>query len=182
MEGSVLVIGAGIAGIQTSLDLADLGFKVYLVEKEASIGGNMAKFDKLFPANDCSLCVLAPKMVAIHRHSNIELLTLSEVENVSGEAGNFKVIIQKNPRYVNELLCKGCGDCAAKCPKIEAPNLFDMNLGKRKSIYMPFPQATPPVYMIDPELCLYLNRNVCRVCEKVCKGNAIDFEQKPETL
>ena len=182
MEGSVLVIGAGIAGIQTSLDLADLGFKVYLVEKEASIGGNMAKFDKLFPANDCSLCVLAPKMVAIYKNPNIELLTLSEVESVSGKVGNFKVIVQKNPRYVNELRCKGCGDCAAKCPKIEAPNLFDMNLGKRKSIYMPFPQATPPVYMIDSDLCLYLNRNVCRVCEKVCKGNAIDFEQKPEKL
>jgi len=182
MEGSVLVIGGGIAGIQTSLDLTELGFKVYLVEKEAYIGGHMAQFDKLFPANDCSLCVLAPKMIAAYRNPNIRLYTLSEVKKVSGNAGNFKIAIQKNPRYVDEDRCKGCGDCAAKCPKIEAPNLFDMNLGKRKSIYIPFPQATPPVYLIDHEICLYLNRDVCRVCEKVCKGEAIDFEQKPEDI
>ena len=182
MEGSVLVVGGGIAGIQVSLDLTELGFKVYLIEKQAYIGGHMAQFDKLFPANDCSLCVLAPKLVAIYRNPNIDLYTLSEVKNVSGNAGNFNVTIQKNPRYVDEDRCKGCGDCAAKCPKVEAPNLFDMNLGKRKSIYIPFPQATPPVYMIDPELCLYLNRNVCRVCEKFCKGDAIDFEQKPEDI
>ena len=179
MEGSVLVIGGGIAGIQTSLDLTELGLKVYLVEKNPSIGGHMAQLDKLFPENDCSLCILAPKMVAVHRNPNIELLTLSEVTNVSGKAGNFSVTVRKNPRYVNEALCKGCGDCAAKCPKIETSNAFDMNLGKRKSIFIPFPQATPPVYMIDDKMCLYLNRNVCRVCEKVCKGKAIDFEQKP---
>ncbi len=182
MEGSVLVIGGGIAGIQVSLDLTELGFKVHLVEKEAYIGGHMAQFDKLFPSNDCSLCVLAPKMIAIYRNPNINLYTLSEVKTVSGKAGDFNVIIQKNPRFVNEARCKGCGDCATKCPKVEAPNLFDMNLGKRKSIYIPFPQAIPPVYMIDPELCLYLNRNVCRVCEKVCKNEAIDFEQKPKNI
>jgi heterodisulfide reductase subunit A-like polyferredoxin len=182
MEGSVLVIGGGIAGIQVSLDLTELGFKVHLVEKEAYIGGHMAQFDKLFPSNDCSLCVLAPKMIAIYRNPNINLYTLSEVKTVSGKAGDFNVIIQKNPRFVNEARCKGCGDCAAKCPKVEAPNLFDMNLGKRKSIYIPFPQAIPPVYMIDPKLCLYLNRNVCRVCEKVCKNEAIDFEQKPKDI
>ncbi len=182
MEGSVLVIGGGIAGIQTSLDLTELGFKVYLVEKEPSIGGHMAQFDKLYPQNDCSLCVLAPKMVAVYRNPNIELFTLSEVKKVSGKAGNFTVSIIKNPRYVDETKCKGCGDCAARCPKIEAPNAFDMNLGKRKSIYMPFPQATPPVYMIDPELCLYINREVCGVCQKVCKGEAIDYEQKPQEI
>jgi len=182
MEGSVLVIGAGIAGIQSSLDLTELGFKVYLIEKEAYIGGHMAQFDKLFPANDCSLCVLAPKMVAVYRNPNISLYTLSEVKKVSGRAGNFKISIQKSPRYVDESRCKGCGDCAAKCPRVEAPNLFDMNLGKRKSIYIPFPQATPPVYLIDPEICLYLNRNVCRVCEKVCQAGAIDFGQKPEDI
>ena len=182
MKGSVLVIGGGIAGIQTSLDLTELGFKVFLVEKNASIGGHMAQFDKLFPQNDCSLCMLSPKMVAIYRNPNIELLTLSEVQRVSGTAGNFKISVLKHPRYVDETKCKGCGDCAAKCPKIETPNLFDMNLGKRKSIYMPFPQATPPVYVIDPELCLYLNRNVCGVCQKVCKGEAIDFEQKPQEI
>ncbi|MFX0069809.1 MAG: FAD-dependent oxidoreductase [Candidatus Hermodarchaeota archaeon] len=182
MEGSVLVIGGGIAGIQTSLDLTELGFKVYLVEKEPSIGGRMAQFDKLFPASDCSLCVLAPKMVAIYRNPNIELLTLSEVKKVTGKAGDFSVTIVKQPRYVDESKCRGCGDCAAKCPKVEAPNIFDLNLGKRKSIYMPFPQATPPVYTIDPELCLYLNRDVCGVCKKVCKAKAIDYEQKPQDI
>ncbi|MFX1459995.1 MAG: FAD-dependent oxidoreductase [Promethearchaeota archaeon] len=182
MEGSVLVVGGGIAGIQTSLDLTELGFKVILVEKNASIGGHMAQFDKLFPQNDCSLCMLSPKMVAIYRNPNIELFTLSEVQHVSGTAGNFKVSILKHPRYVDESKCKGCGDCAAKCPKIETPNLFDMNLGKRKSIYMPFPQATPPVYVIDPDLCLYINRNVCGVCQKVCKGEAIDFNQEQQEI
>jgi len=182
MEGSVLVIGGGIAGIQTSLDLTELGFKVFLVEKNPSIGGHMAQFDKLFPQNDCSLCMLSPKMVAIYRNPNIELFTLSEVQYVSGAAGNFKVSVLKHPRYVDESKCKGCGDCAAKCPKIETPNIFDMNLGKRKSIYMLFPQATPPVYVIDPEICLYLNRNVCGVCQKVCKGEAIDFDQKPQEI
>jgi heterodisulfide reductase subunit A-like polyferredoxin len=182
MEGSVLVIGGGISGIQTSLDLTELGFKVFLVEKNPSIGGHMAQFDKLFPQNDCSLCMLSPKMVAIYRNPNIELFTLSEVQHVSGTAGNFKVSVLKHPRYVDESKCKGCGDCAAKCPKIETPNLFDMNLGKRKSIYMPFPQATPPVYVIDPELCLYLNRNVCGVCQKVCKGEAINFDQELQEI
>jgi heterodisulfide reductase subunit A-like polyferredoxin len=182
MEASVLVIGGGIAGIQTSLDLTELGFKVYLVEKQPSIGGHMAQFDKLFPSNDCSLCVLAPRMVAVYRNPNIHLFTLSEVKEVKGYLGNFEVTINKKPRYIDESKCKGCGDCAAKCPKIEAPNPFDMNLGKRKSIYMPFPQATPPIYLIDPDLCLYLNRGVCGVCKKVCKGEAIDFEQKEQDL
>ncbi len=176
------MIGGGIAGIQTSLDLTELGFKVYLIEKEASIGGHMAQFDKLFPANDCSLCMLAPKMVAVYNNPNIELFTLSEVQKVSGNSGNFKVSIVKNPRYIDESKCKGCGDCAVKCPKIEAPNIFDMNLGKRKSIYIPFPQATPPVYLIDPELCLFLNRDVCGVCKKVCKGDAINFDQKSQEI
>ncbi len=182
MEGSVLVIGGGIAGIQTSLDLTELGFKVYLVEKGPSIGGHMAQYDKLYPANDCSLCILAPKMVVVYRNPNIELFTLSEVQKVSGKAGNFKVTILKKPRYIDEAKCKGCGDCAAKCPKIEAPNIFDMNIGKRKSVYIPFPQATPPIYLIDPDLCLYLNREVCGVCEKVCQAGAINYDQKPQTI
>ncbi|MHA2392414.1 MAG: FAD-dependent oxidoreductase [Promethearchaeota archaeon] len=182
MEGSVLVIGGGIAGIQTSLDLTELGFKVYLVEKEPSIGGRMAQFNKLFPENDCSLCVLAPKMVSVYRNPNIELYTLSEVKEVNGNAGDFTVTIVKQPRYVDETKCRGCGDCAAKCPKVEAPNIFDMNLGKRKSSYIPFPQATPPTYLIDPELCLFLNRDVCGVCKKICQAEAINFEQSLETI
>ena len=178
MEGSILVIGGGIAGIQTSLDLTELGFKVYLVEKTPSIGGRMAQLDKTFPTNDCSLCILAPKMVEVYRNPNIELMTYHEVQKVTGKLGNFNVSVLKKPRYVDENKCKGCGDCATKCPKIETPNIFDMNLGKRKSVYIPFPQAVPPVYLIDPDLCLFLNKGVCGVCKKTCEAEAIDFEQK----
>jgi len=182
MEGSILVIGGGIAGIQTSLDLTELGFKVHLVEKTPSIGGRMAQLDKTFPTNDCSLCILAPKMVEVFRNPNIELMTYHEVLKVSGKAGNFVVTVLKKPRYIDEKKCKGCGDCAARCPKIETPNVFDMNLGKRKSVYIPFPQAVPPVYLIDPELCLKLTKGVCGVCEKVCKAEAIDYEQKSQEI
>ena len=180
MEGSVLVIGGGIAGIQTSLDLTELGFKVYLVERKPTIGGHMAQLEKTFPGMDCALCILTPKMVSVYKNPNIELFTLSKVKKVTGEPGNFTISIVKKPRYINESLCRGCGDCAAKCPKVEAPNVFDMNLGKRKSVYLPFPQATPPTYVIDPKLCLYLNRQVCGVCRKICKAEAIVFEQEPE--
>jgi len=182
MEGSVLVIGGGIAGIQASLDLTELGFKVYLIEKSPSIGGRMAQLDKTFPTNDCSLCILAPKMVEVFRNPNIELMTYHEVQKVSGKPGNFVVEVLKKPRYIDETKCKGCGDCATKCPKIETPNIFDMNLGKRKSIYIPFPQAVPPVYLIDPELCLKLTKGVCGVCEKICEAEAIDYEQKPQEI
>jgi heterodisulfide reductase subunit A len=182
MQGSVLVIGGGVAGIQTSLDLTELGFKVYLVERTPSIGGRMAQLDKTFPTNDCSLCILAPKMVEVFRNPNIELMTYHEVKKVEGEPGDFKVTVLKKPRYIDETKCKGCGDCAAKCPKIEAPNIFDMNLGKRRSIYIPFPQAVPPIYLIDPEMCLKLTKGVCGVCEKVCKAEAIDYEQQPQDI
>ena len=182
MEGSVLVIGGGIAGIQTSLDLTELGFKVYLVERTPSIGGRMAQLDKTFPTNDCSLCILAPKMVEVFRNPNIELMTYHEVQKVAGKPGDFTVTVLKKPRYVDEIKCKGCGDCTAKCPKIEVPNLFDMNLGKRKSVYIPFPQAVPPVYLIDPELCLKFTKGVCGVCEKVCTAEAIDYEQQPKEI
>ncbi len=182
MEGTVLVIGGDIAGIQTSLDLTELGFKVYLVEKTPSIGGRMSQLDKTFPTNDCSLCILAPKMVEVFRNPNIELMTYHEVQKVTGVAGDFTATVLKKPRYVDDIKCKGCGDCAAKCPKIEVPNLFDMNLGKRKSIYIPFPQAVPPIYLIDPELCLKLTKDVCGVCQKVCQAEAIDFEQEPQEI
>lgn len=182
MIGSVLIIGGGIAGIQVSLDLTDLGFKVYLLEKTPSIGGRMAQLDKTFPTNDCSLCILAPKMVEVFRNPNIELLCYHEIKKVTGRAGNFKVLIIKKPRFIDESKCKGCGECAAKCPKIEVPNIFDMNLGKRKSIYIPFPQAVPPIYLIDPEICLMINRKVCGVCSKVCKAEAINFNQKPQEI
>ena len=182
MEGSVLVIGGGIAGIQASLDLTEIGFKVYLVEKTPSIGGRMAQLDKTFPTLDCSLCILAPKMVEVLRNPNIELMTYHEVQKVSGKPGDFNVTVLKKPRYIDEAKCKGCGDCATKCPKIEAPNIFDMNLGKRKSVYIPFPQAVPPIYLIDSEMCLKLTRDVCGVCQKVCEAEAIDFDQKPQNV
>ncbi|MFX1454151.1 MAG: FAD-dependent oxidoreductase [Promethearchaeota archaeon] len=182
MEGAVLVIGGGIAGIQTSLDLTELGFKVYLVERSPSIGGRMSQLDKTFPTNDCSLCILAPKMVEVFRNPNIELMTYHEVKDISGEAGDFEVTVLKKPRYIEEDKCKGCGDCAAKCPKIEVGNIFDMNLGKRKSVYIPFPQAVPPIYLIDPEICLKLTKGVCGVCERVCKAEAINYEQKPQEI
>ncbi|MFX1323824.1 MAG: FAD-dependent oxidoreductase [Promethearchaeota archaeon] len=182
MEGAVLVIGGGIAGIQTSLDLTELGFKVYLVERSPSIGGRMSQLDKTFPTNDCSLCILAPKMVEVFRNPNIELMTYHEVKEISGEPGDFTVTVLKKPRYIEEDKCKGCGDCATKCPKIEVGNIFDMNLGKRKSVYIPFPQAVPPVYLIDPEICLKLTKGVCGVCEKVCQAKAINYEQKPQEI
>ena len=182
LVGAALVIGGGIAGIQASLDLTEMGFKVFLVEKTPSIGGRMAQLDKTFPTNDCSLCILAPKMVEVFRNPNIELMTYSEVIEVSGHVGHFYIKILKKPRYVDEDKCTGCGDCASKCPKIEAPNIFDMNLGKRKSIYISFPQAVPPVYLIDSDMCLFLNKGVCKVCERICEAQAINFEQKPEEV
>ncbi|MHA1292463.1 MAG: FAD-dependent oxidoreductase [Promethearchaeota archaeon] len=142
----------------------------------------MAQLDKTFPTNDCSLCILAPKMVEVFRNPNIVLMTFHEVKKVEGDVGNFTVTILKKPRYIDETKCKGCGDCASRCPKIEVPNLFDMNLGKRKSVYIPFPQAVPPVYLIDPEICLKITKGVCGVCQKVCKAEAIDYEQKQQEI
>jgi len=177
----ILVIGGGIAGIQASLDLADRGLKVYLVEKSPSIGGRMAQLDKTFPTMDCSMCILAPKMIDCLRHPNITLLSYSEVQEVSGSPGNFKVRILKKPRYIDEEKCTGCGDCAQYCP-VEVPNEFDMNLGVRKAIYIPFPQAVPLKYAIDEDHCLKHTLDLCGLCQKMCKAEAIDYDQKPETI
>lgn len=179
MPNSVLVVGGGIAGIQASLDLANRGTKVYLVEKTPSIGGRMAQLDKTFPTLDCSICILAPKMIECFRHPNITLLTYSEVEGVSGEEGNFTVKVLQKPRYVDAEKCTGCGTCMEKCPA-KAPNEFDMGLGNRKAIYMPFKQAVPLVATIDTEHCLYFTVGVCKVCQKLCPSKAIDYEQKPK--
>jgi heterodisulfide reductase subunit A len=174
--GATLIVGGGIAGIQAALDLADAGFKVYLLDESASIGGTMAQLDKTFPTNDCSMCILAPKLVGAGRHPNIQLITNSRLEEVSGEAGNFKVKITKRPRYVNEDKCTGCGVCADHCP-VEVPNEFDEKIGLRKAIHVPFPQAVPLKYAIDEENCLK-----CELCKNVCKAGAVDFDQKPEVL
>jgi len=149
-----LVIGGGVAGIQAALDLGDTGYKVYLVEKEPSIGGRMAQIDKTFPTMDCSICILAPKMSDVGRHPNIELLTNSEVLEVKGYIGNFKVKVLKKPRYVTKD-CSACGDCAPACP-VTVPNEFDVGLATRHAIYTPFAQAVPSTYVIDRNLCLNL--------------------------
>ncbi|MBU1600219.1 FAD-dependent oxidoreductase, partial [bacterium] len=146
--GSVLVIGGGIAGMQASLDLTEAGFKVYLVEDSPAIGGKMAQLDKTFPTNDCSMCIMAPRLVDVAANLNIELLTTSEVVSLKGEPGNFKVSVVRKPRYIDLTKCTGCGDCAKECP-VELPNEFNMGLNTRKAIYKPYPQAVPSAFAID---------------------------------
>ncbi len=173
-----LVIGGGIAGIQAALEIADKGFKVYLVEKEPSIGGHMMQLDKTFPTLDCSACILTPKMSDVGNHPNIELLTYSEVTEVKGYIGNFKVTVKKKPRYIIEDKCNACGTCASYCP-VEMPDVFNMNLSKTKCLYIPFPQAVPARYLINPAYCRYTLRRECKQCEPVCKDlKAIDLKQK----
>jgi len=178
---SVLVIGGGIAGIQAALNIGDSNHKVYLVEREPSIGGRMIQLDKTFPTLDCSACILTPKMAAVGSHPNIELMTYSEVDEVSGYIGNFKAKIRKKPRYVNPEVCNGCGVCIEKCPW-KADSEFDMGLGKRKAIFTPFPQAVPNVPVIDTETCVYFEKGTCKACEKFCPTGAIAWDQKEETV
>jgi len=175
-----LVIGGGVAGIQAALDLADTGYKVYLVEKEPSIGGRMAQIDKTFPTMDCSICILAPKMSDAGRHPNIELLTNSEVTEVKGYIGNFKVKVLKKPRYVTKE-CTACDDCVKVCPII-VPNEFDVGLATRHAVYLPFPQAVPSTYIIDRDLCLTSDTLACAKCFEACDKRAIDFDMEPETV
>ena len=178
---SVVVIGGGIAGMQASLDLADRGYQVHLVETTPSIGGKMALLDKTFPTMDCSNCILSPKMIEVYRHPNIELLTYSEVKEITGEAGDFTVEVIKKPRYIDEDKCVGCGICAEKCPA-RVTDEWQMGLSRRKAVHIPFTQSVPLVYRIDREHCLYFQKGICRVCEKFCDPNAIDFEQKGEII
>ena len=181
IKQSALVIGGGIAGMQAALEIADAGRKVYLVEREPSIGGHMAKFDKTFPTLDCAACIMTPKMVAVGQHENIELFTYSEVIDVDGYVGNFKVKIKKKPRYVDMEKCTGCGLCMEKCPT-KVISEFDEGLSERKAIYTPFPQAVPNVPVIDASRCRFLTKGKCRVCEKFCEAKAIDFNQKEEIV
>ena len=178
---SVLIVGGGIAGIQSAIDLANMGNKVYLVEKKPSIGGRMAQLDKTFPTNDCAMCILAPKMIECANHENITLLTYSEVMDVQGKEGNFKVKVLKKARFVEEDKCVGCGECAEKCPtKVE--DEFNAGLGQRKAIYKYFPQAVPSTYVIDPDHCRLFQGKKCGVCQKTCKAQAVNYEQKDQEL
>ncbi len=179
---ATLIVGGGIAGIQAALEIADAGYHVYLVEREPSIGGHMAQFDKTFPTLDCSACILTPKMVDAGNHPNITLLTWSEVVKVDGYVGNFAVTINKKARYVNEELCTGCGICWEKCPWKVVDEVFEAGLGKRKVIYVPFPQAVPKYPVIDAENCAYFLKGTCKACEKFCPTDAIDFNQKDEQI
>ena len=181
MKGSVAVVGGGIAGIQAALDLADSGFKTYLIESRPSIGGVMSQLDKTFPTNDCAMCILSPKLVETARHPNIELISYSDVKSISGKAGDFKVKIVKKARYVDETKCTGCGSCTEKCPS-KVPDEYNAGMSKRKSIYIPFAQAIPRIATIDAAHCLYLTKGKCGVCKKVCGPKAVDYEQKDKEI
>ncbi len=177
-----LVIGGGIAGIQTALDIADAGFEVDIVEKKPTIGGKMAQLDKTFPTLDCAACILTPKMVDVAQHEKIRIFSYSEVSEVSGFVGNFDVKIKKKARYVKEELCTGCGACTEKCPMKKVPNDFNLNMDTKRAIYIPFAQAVPKVATIDPDYCNMLKNGKCGVCAKVCTAGAIDYTQKDEII
>jgi heterodisulfide reductase subunit A len=177
VTNKALIIGGGIAGMNSALDLAEMGFKVYLLEKGESIGGHMASLDKTFPTLDCSICIEGPKMVDVARHPNIEIIANADLVKVDGYVGNFKVKIRKNPRYVIEENCTGCGECKDACP-IEYPNEWDCGLGTRKAISLPFDQAVPLIYTINRDYCIE-----CFKCVEACGAReAINFDQKPDEI
>ena len=176
----ILIIGGGVAGIQAALDLAD-DFEIVLVEKAPTIGGNMALIDKTFPTMDCSICILGPKMADVRNHKNITLITNAEVSNISGYVGNFNVEVKKHPRYVNEELCTACNDCVDICP-VNVVDEYSGNLGWRKAIYIPYPQAVPASYIIDEKNCLGLSPLACGKCIKVCEKEAISYEDTEKIL
>jgi len=184
IHSEVLVVGGGIAGIDAALTMASAGKHVYLVEREPTIGGHMAQFDKTFPTLDCAACILTPKMTAVKGHKNITLWTYSEVQKVEGYVGNYEVKVRRKPRYVIENLCVGCMECIQACvfKQGKTPDAFNLGLSKRKPIYIPFPQAVPPVVVIDPEACIEFKSGKCKkTCVEVCaERNAIDFKQQEE--
>ena len=177
-----LVIGGGIAGIQTALDIADAGFEVDIVEKKPTIGGKMTQIDKTFPTLDCAACILTPKMVDAAQNEKIHIYSYSEVENVKGFVGNFHVTIKKKARYVKEDICTGCGLCTETCPQKKVPNEFNLGLDNRRAIYIPLAQAVPKVATIDADYCTMLKSGKCGVCSKVCTAGAIDYKQKDEFI
>ena len=175
-----LVIGGGIAGIQTALDIADAGFPVDIVETKPTIGGKMAQLDKTFPTLDCAACILTPKMVEVAQHENIRIFSYSEVSEIKGFVGNFDVKIKRRARYVKEDICTGCGACTEKCPQKKVPNEFNLGMDNRRAIYIPFAQAVPKVATIDADYCTMLKTGKCGVCSKVCTAGAIDYQAKDE--
>ena len=177
-----LVVGGGIAGIQTALDVADAGYELDIVEKSPTIGGRMAQLDKTFPTLDCAACILTPKMVDAAQNEKIDILSYSELESVSGFVGNFTVKIRKKARYVDETKCTGCGVCTEKCPSRKGLNEFNMSLNTRGAIYIPFAQAIPNVAVIDKTQCLHFRTGKCGLCEKNCSAGAIKFDQEDEIL
>ena len=179
--GSVTIIGGGIAGIQTALDIANSDYKVYLIEEKPSVGGVMAQLDKTFPTNDCSSCMMGPKLVELANHPNIDILAYTDFLDLQGEPGNFTVTVNKKARYVDPDKCVGCGICAEKCPT-KVPDVFNFGLNKRKAIYVPYPQAVPLVYTIDTNYCRLFTKGKCGVCKKFCENDAIDYDQKDEVV
>jgi heterodisulfide reductase subunit A len=176
MIGAAMVVGGGISGMQAALDLADSGYFVYLVEKTGAIGGAMPQYNKVFPTNDCSMCIIAPKLVECGRHPNIRIMTLSRVIDVKGKAGDFTVRVRENPRYVDTTKCIACGQCSSLCPQ-SVDDSFNSNITKRKAIYIKYPQAVPLKYQIDAETCLRLNQpGKCGVCAEICPPGAINFD------
>jgi heterodisulfide reductase subunit A len=179
--GAVMIVGGGIAGMQASLDMAEAGYLVYLVERKGSIGGRMSQLDKTFPTNDCAMCMISPKLIGCASHPNIRIITMAEVVGLEGQVGHFIAHIKKHPRYVDEKKCVGCGICAQKCPA-KVPDDFNEGLMKRKAIRLLYPQAVPLVYEIDRDHCIYFKNGKCRACEKFCENRAIDFDQMEEEL
>lgn len=177
VTGAVMVVGGGITGVQAALDLADSGFFVYLVEKGSSIGGVMAQLDKTFPTNDCSVCILSPKLVECGRHRNIRLITMAEVQKVEGEPRNFTVTVHEKARYIDMEKCIACGLCAEKCPR-SVDDKFNEGLNRRKAAYISYPQAVPLKYLIDDKNCIYFKNGKCKACEKFCPTGAVQLDQK----
>ena len=177
-----LVIGGGIAGIQASLDIANCGYQVILIEKDPSIGGHMSQLSETFPTLDCSQCILTPRMVEVAQHPNITLYTYAELESLEGFIGNFKASIRLKAKSIDEKLCTGCGLCTTKCPTKKIPSEFNAGLGMRTAIYVPFPQAVPNKPVIDRVHCTHFRTGRCGVCEKVCPTGAIRFDQEDRII
>ncbi len=176
-----LVVGAGISGMQTALDIANSGHHVMLLERDPAIGGHMAQLAETFPTLDCSQCIMTPKTVEVSQHPRIKLITYAEVESIKGNVGNFKVKIRLKPAYLDRKKCTGCGVCIEKCP-MKVSSEFNQHMGKRKAIYVLSPQAVPNKPVIDRENCMYLKNKKCGICSKVCEVGAIDYDQTEQTI